>query len=87
MIHDNTSFENAILFLPADTIPYKESRLNVFHHDWILNNILNPCVDVYNLLGNDKSKTYRIFNEHLGYKQSDLRKRLRRVSYTAWPHP
>ena len=33
MIHDNTSLNNAILFLSADKIPYKESRLNVFHHD------------------------------------------------------
>ena len=68
MIHDNKLLDNAILFLSEDKIPYEESRLNVFHHDWILNNILNPCVDVYNLLGNDKSNTYKIFNERLGYK-------------------
>jgi len=65
------------LFLSADKIPYEESRLNVFHHDWFLNNILYPCVDVYNLLGNDESKTYRIFMEHLGYKRVDLRKRFK----------
>jgi len=35
------------------------------------------CIDVYNLLGNDKSKTHKIFNEHLGYKRSDLRKRFK----------
>jgi hypothetical protein len=68
MIHDKTSLNNAILFLSADKIPYEESRLYVFHHDWILNNILYPCVDVYNLLGNDESKTHKIFMEHLGYK-------------------
>jgi hypothetical protein len=77
MIHDNKSLDNAVLFLSADKIPYEESKLNVFHHDWILNNILNPCVDVYNLLGNDKSNTYKIFYEHLGYKRSDLRKRFK----------
>jgi len=77
MIHDKTSLNNAVLFLSADKIPYKESRLNVFHHDWILNNILYPCVDVYNLLGNDESKTYKIFMEHLGYKRVDLRKRFK----------
>jgi hypothetical protein len=74
MIHDKTSLNIAILFLSTDKIPYKESRLNVFHHDWILNNILYPCVDVYNLLGNDESKTYKIFMEQLGYKVVDLRK-------------
>ena len=76
-IHDKTSLNNAILFLSADKIPYEESRLNVFHHDWFLNNILYPCVDVYNLLGNDESKTYKIFMEHLGYKRVDLRKRFK----------
>jgi hypothetical protein len=74
MVHDNKSLDNAILFLSADKIPYEESKLNVFHHDWILNNILYPCVDVYHLLGNDKSNTYKIFIEHFGYKRSDLRK-------------
>jgi hypothetical protein len=77
MIHDKTSLNNAILFLSADKIPYEESRLNVFHYDWILNNILYPCVDVYNLLGNDESKTYKIFMEHSGYKRVDLRKRFK----------
>lgn len=77
MIHDDTSLDNAILFLSADKIPYEESKLNVFHHDWILNNILYPCVDVYNLVGNEASKTHKIFNEHLGYKRSDLRKRFK----------
>jgi hypothetical protein len=68
MIHDNKSLDNAILFLSTDKIPYEESKLNVFHQDWIMNNILNPCVGLYNLLGNDKS---------LGYKRSDLRKRFK----------
>jgi hypothetical protein len=77
MIHGKTLLNNAILFLSSDKIPYKESRLNVFHHDWILNNILNPCVDVYNLLGNDESKTNKIFMEHVGYKRVDLRKRFK----------
>jgi hypothetical protein len=36
IIHDKTSLNNAILFLSTDKIPYEESRLNMFHHNWIL---------------------------------------------------
>jgi len=78
MIHDQESLQNAIIFFSADKLPYVEDdKRNVFHPDWIKNNIIIPCMDVYDLLSLETSATHKIFMAHCGLSKVDIRKRIK----------
>jgi hypothetical protein len=51
MIHDEDTLKRAIVFFSADKLPYvDEDKWNIFHPDWIKSNIIQPSMDVIDLL-------------------------------------
>jgi len=62
MIHDEDTLKRAIVFFSADKLPFvDEDKRNIFHPDWINSNIIQPSMDVIDLLTTEASKTHQIF--------------------------
>ncbi len=59
MVFDETTLTNAKLFFSPDLLKYEDDKDNVFHAEWIKNNILLPCLDVVNLISNKNTKTQK----------------------------
>ena len=47
MVFDETTLTNAKLFFSPDLLKYEDDKDNVFHAEWIKNNILLPCLCEY----------------------------------------
>jgi hypothetical protein len=78
MIHDEDTLKRAIVFFSADKLPYvEEDKRNIFHPDWIKQNIIQPCSDVIDLLTDESSKTHQIFATHCGLAFPFITKRIK----------
>jgi len=78
MIHDEDMLKRAIVFFSADKLPYvDEDKRNVFHPDWIKNNIIQPSMDVIDLLTNEATKTHQIFATQCGLSMPFISKRIK----------
>ena len=78
MIHDEDTLKKAIVFFSADKLPYvEEDKRNIFHPDWIKQNIIQPCSDVIDLLTDDSTKTHAIFATHCGLAFPFITKRIK----------
>jgi hypothetical protein len=72
MVYDETTLSDAKLFFSPDLLKYEDDKDNVFHAEWIKNNILIPCLDVVNLISNKNTKKHQVFQTHLCYSKGDL---------------
>jgi len=78
MIHDEDTLKRAIVFFSADKLPYvDQDKWNVFHPDWIKNNIIQPSMDVVDLLTNEATKTHQIFATQCGFSMPFISKRIK----------
>jgi hypothetical protein len=77
MVYDETTLSNAKLYFSPDLLKYEDDKDNVFHAEWIKNNILLPCLDVVNLISNKNTKTHQVFHTHLCYSKGDLTVRIK----------
>jgi hypothetical protein len=59
-------------FFSPDLLKYEDDKDNVFHAEWIKNNILIPCLDIVNLISNKNTKTHQVYQTHLCYSKGDL---------------
>ncbi len=68
MIHDEHTLKRAIVFFSADKLPFvDEDKRNIFHPDWIKRNIIQPSMDVIDLLTTEASKTHQILTGQKTY--------------------
>ena len=77
MVFDETTLTNAKLFFSPDLLKYEDDKDNVFHAEWIKNNILLPCLDVIQLISTKNTKTHQVFQTHLCYSKGDLTVRIK----------
>ena len=78
MIHDEDTLKRAIVFFSADKLPFvDEDKRNIFHPDWIKSNIIQPTMDVMDLLTTEASKTHQIFATQCGLSMSFISKRIK----------
>ncbi len=78
MIHDEHTLKRAIVFFSADKLPFvDEDKRNIFHPDWIKRNIIQPSMDVIDLLTTEASKTHQIFATQCGLSMSFISKRIK----------
>ena len=73
MIHDEDTLKRAIV----QQINYLIYKRNIFHPDWIKQNIIQPCSDVIDLLTDESSKTHQIFATHCGLAFPFITKRVK----------